>query len=58
MHSSVVMVPSSYNVILGHRPLNSLRAITSTFHLKMKFPMPMGIGEACGEQKLAQECYT
>jgi hypothetical protein len=34
----VVDRPSAYNAILGRAALNELEAITSTAHLKMKFP--------------------
>lgn len=49
----VVKAPSSYNVILGPPTLNSLKAITSTHHLKMKFPTKVEKGEVQGEQALA-----
>ncbi|KAL0312175.1 UNVERIFIED_CONTAM: hypothetical protein Sradi_5616800 [Sesamum radiatum] len=41
----VVDTPSAYNVILGRPSLNSFKAIASTYHLKLKFPIPDGIGE-------------
>lgn len=41
----VVKAPSLYNAILGKLTLNNLRAVTSTFYLKMKFPTPQGVGE-------------
>ncbi|XP_042951997.1 uncharacterized protein LOC122289093 [Carya illinoinensis] len=53
----VVKAPSSYNAILGRSTLNHLRAVTSNYHLKMKFPTNGGVGEARGEQALAWECY-
>ena len=49
--------PSSYNVILGRPTLNRFKAATSTYYLKVKFPTPYGIGEICGDQLLASECY-
>ena len=33
--------PSTYNIILGRLALNRLRVITSTHHLKVKFPTAM-----------------
>ncbi|XP_042958056.1 uncharacterized protein LOC122293571 [Carya illinoinensis] len=54
----VVKAPSSYNAILGRPTLNHLRAVTSTYHLKMKFLTDGGVGEARGEQTLARECYV
>ena len=35
---------SSYNVILERPILNRLKAVTSTYCLKMKFPTPNGVG--------------
>lgn len=54
----VVKAPSLYNVILGHPTLNNLRAVTFTYHLKMKFPTDLRLGEVHGKQLLARECYT
>ena len=31
--------PSVYNAIIGQRTLNALRAVVSTYHLVMKFPV-------------------
>jgi hypothetical protein len=36
--------PSAYNAILGRTALNNLKAITSTPHLKIKFPTERGVG--------------
>ncbi|XP_057976097.1 uncharacterized protein LOC131163521 [Malania oleifera] len=54
----VVDRPSVYNVILGHPFLNAVRAVTSTYHLKVKFLTPQGIGFAKGDQAAAQSCYV
>ncbi|XP_042954631.1 uncharacterized protein LOC122291046 [Carya illinoinensis] len=54
----VVKAPSSYNAILECPTLNNLRALTSTYHLKMKFSTDLGVGEVHGEQVLARECYA
>ena len=40
----VVDCSSSYNVIIGRPTLNSWKAITSTYHLSVKFPTEYGIG--------------
>ena len=53
----IVDCPSSYNVILGRPTLNQIKAANSTYCLKVKFPTPHGIGEVCGDQLLARECY-
>ena len=37
--------------------LNKLKAATSTYYLKVKFPTTHGIGEIRGDQFLARECY-
>ncbi|GFZ03474.1 hypothetical protein Acr_16g0000980 [Actinidia rufa] len=36
----VVDCPSPYNAILGRPTLGGIKAITSTYHLKLKFPTP------------------
>ena len=53
----VVDCPSSYNMIIGWLALNKFKASTSTYYLKMKFPMENGVGEVWGDQAFAQECY-
>ncbi|XP_030939781.1 uncharacterized protein LOC115964655 [Quercus lobata] len=53
----VVDCPSTYNVILGRPTLNKLKAATSTYYLKMKFPATHGVGEIRGDQILAREWY-
>ena len=49
---------SAYNAILGRPTLNSWRAITSTYHLMIKFPTDYGVGELRGNQVAAHECYV
>jgi hypothetical protein len=53
----VVDCPSAYNVIIGRPTLNRLRAVTSTYHLLVRFPIENGIGEMRGDQAMARECY-
>uniref|UniRef100_A0A2N9EWT7 Reverse transcriptase RNase H-like domain-containing protein n=1 Tax=Fagus sylvatica TaxID=28930 RepID=A0A2N9EWT7_FAGSY len=53
----VVDCPSAYNVIIGRPTLNRLRAVTSTYHLLVRFPIKNGIGEMRGDQAMARECY-
>ena len=31
--------------------------MTSTYHLIIKFPSEYGVGEVCGDQVAARECY-
>ncbi|XP_058104861.1 uncharacterized protein LOC131248550 [Magnolia sinica] len=40
----VVNVPSVHNVILGKPSLNAVRAVVSTYHLMIKFPIEGGVG--------------
>ncbi|GFZ00594.1 hypothetical protein Acr_14g0002290 [Actinidia rufa] len=53
----VVDCPSPYNAILGRPTLGGIKAITSTYHLNVKFPTPTGIGEIKGDQKVARQCF-
>ena len=53
----LVDFPSSYNVIIGRPTLNRWKAATSTYCLKVKFPIDSGVGEVKGDQVLARECY-
>uniref|UniRef100_A0A2N9FZB4 Uncharacterized protein n=1 Tax=Fagus sylvatica TaxID=28930 RepID=A0A2N9FZB4_FAGSY len=53
----VVDCPSAYNVIIGRPTLNKLWAVTSTYHLLVRFPTEHGIGELKGDQATARECY-
>ena len=53
----VVDCSSSYNAIIGKPTLNSWKAVTSTYHLSVKFPMEYGVGEVQGDQLIARECY-
>jgi len=50
--------PSAYNAIIERTALNDLKAITSTSHLKIKFPTEKGVGEVKGEQDVARQCYN
>jgi len=52
----VVDYPSSYNVIIGRPTLNCWKATTSTYCLKVKFPMENSVAEVKGDQVLAREC--
>ena len=48
---------SSYNAIIGRPILNSWKAVTSTYHLSVKFPTEYGVGQVQGDQLAARECY-
>ena len=54
----VVDCSSAYNTILGRPTLNSWKAVTSTYHLMIKFPTNYGVGELRGDQVAARECYV
>ena len=54
----VVDRPSIYNAIMGRPSLNKFQAVTSTYHLKMKFPTNHGVGEVKGDQVVARRCYS
>ncbi|KAL0455174.1 UNVERIFIED_CONTAM: hypothetical protein Slati_0856600 [Sesamum latifolium] len=54
----VVDVPSAYNVILGRPTLNTFQAVISTYHMKIKFPTPGGIGEVQGDPLQSRRCYV
>ena len=53
----VVDCSSSYNAIIGRPTLNSWKAVTSTYHLSIKFPMEHGGRQVQGDQLAARECY-
>ena len=53
----VVDCSSLYNAIIGRSTLNSWKAVTSTYHLSVKFTTECGIGQAQGDQLATRECY-
>jgi hypothetical protein len=52
----VVDRPSAYNVINGRPTFNKLKAITSTYHLMIKFPTKNGIRELKGNHVVVRKC--
>ena len=54
----VVDCSSTYNAILRRPTLNLWKAVTSTYHLMIKFPTDYGVGELRGNQVAACECYV
>ncbi|XP_075507202.1 uncharacterized protein LOC142543686 [Primulina tabacum] len=54
---TVVDTPSAYNGILGRPALKDFRAVASSYHQKLKFPVGKGVGVLCGDQKVARRCY-
>ena len=53
----VVDCSSTYNAIFGRPTLNSSKAVTSTYHLMIKFLTEYGVREARGDQVAVRECY-
>ena len=53
----VVDCSSAYNAILGGPILNSWKAVTSTYHLMIKFPTEYEVREVHGDQVAARKCY-
>ena len=47
----------AYNAILRRPTLNSWKAVTSTYHLMIKFPTEYRVGEVRRDQVVARECY-
>ncbi|XP_073295907.1 uncharacterized protein [Primulina huaijiensis] len=47
---TVVDASSSYNIILGMPAMNEMRAVASTYHQKIKFPVRERVGEVKGDQ--------
>ena len=45
----VVDCLSSYNAIIGRPTLNSWKAVTSTYHLSVKFPTEHEVGQVQGD---------
>ncbi|KAL0400155.1 UNVERIFIED_CONTAM: hypothetical protein Sradi_2358800 [Sesamum radiatum] len=54
----VVDILSAYNVILERPTLNAFRAIISTYHMKIKFPVVGGVGEAQADILQAHKRYV
>ena len=53
----VVDCSSAYNAILGRPTLNLWKAVTSTYHLMIKFPTDYRVRELRGSQMAVRECY-
>ncbi|XP_075478961.1 uncharacterized protein LOC142519823 [Primulina tabacum] len=54
---TVVDAPSSYNIILIRPAMNEMRAVASTYHQKIKFPIRGQVGEVEGDQPSSRKCY-
>ena len=54
----VINQPSAFHAVLNRSSLRALKAITSIYHLLMKFPTPNGMGEVRGNQDEVRKCYN
>ena len=54
----VIDQPSAFNAVLGRPSLKALKAITSIYHLLMKFPTSNRVGQVRGNQEEAKRCYN
>ena len=54
----VINQPPAFNAVLGRPSLRALNAITSIYHLLMKFPTLNGVGKVQGNQEEARRCYN
>ena len=54
----IVDAPSAYNMLLGRPSLNAIKAISSAYHMVIKFQTVNGVGTVRGDQRVARECYT
>ncbi|RDY10139.1 hypothetical protein CR513_05393, partial [Mucuna pruriens] len=54
---TVVKAKVSYNIIMGQPTLNRLKAIVSTYHLCMKYPVGGGVGRVWADSHMARKCY-
>ena len=53
----VIDQPSAFNAVLKRLSLREFRAITSIYHLLMKFPTPNRVGGVKGNQQEVRQCY-
>ncbi|XP_012842286.1 PREDICTED: uncharacterized protein LOC105962516 [Erythranthe guttata] len=50
--------PTSYNIVIGRPMLHTFRAVPSTIHQKLKFPVGGMVGEVRGDQAQSRSCYV
>ena len=58
MNFIVVDAYSPYTAIVARHWLHALGAVSSTLHLKVKYPSGDGIEELVGSQSMAQQCIV
>ena len=54
---AVVDNPAIYNMIMGTPWINAMKAVSSTYHLGIKFPTPNGIAAIWGYHKQLRLCF-
>ena len=54
----VIKGGSQYNAVIGRPTLQALRAVTSIYHQKVKFPTPKGVGEIKSNQYEVRVAYS
>lgn len=54
----IVGTPGVYNAIIVKSIFNDLQAVTSTYHLALKFPTPAGIGVVRESLLKSRRCYA
>ena len=58
MEFIILDVPSPYNVVLGRSGIHMMRAVSSTHHQLLKYPMPSGTANIRGDQTMARTVVT
>ncbi|CAL9074573.1 unnamed protein product [Musa textilis] len=53
----IVDIPFTYNVIIGRPTLNCIRAMVSTYLMRLKFPTSSSVGEIRSDPKDLRHCY-
>ena len=54
----VINQPSAFNTLLDRPSFRALKAITSIYHLLIKFPIPNKMGQVHGNHNDVRECYN
>ncbi|RDX69401.1 hypothetical protein CR513_51488, partial [Mucuna pruriens] len=54
---TLIEAEASYNIIMGRSTLNRLKAVVSTYHLCMKYPIAGGVGAIWADATMAKRCY-
>ncbi|KAL1208355.1 hypothetical protein V5N11_000796 [Cardamine amara subsp. amara] len=49
--------PAAYNAILGTPWIYQKKAVPSSYHQCVKFPIPSGVGTINGDQEIPRSCY-